>query len=74
MDEYNRPPQIAFFLSRRVVYAHVDTIKQSVFHQDLLIRDRHNTLKTDHSKVDHTNTVTQTNRVSNISLEDNKQG
>lgn len=72
MDEDNRPPQLAFFLSIRVVYAHMDTIKQGILYLDLIVCDWHQILKTDYGRVDNTDTVTQTHPVSNISLDGNR--
>lgn len=71
MDEHNCSPQLSV-LSRRLVYTYMHSIKQDIFSLDLLVCDGHQTLKTDNSRVDNVDSMAQTQRVGNISLQNNK--
>lgn len=71
MDEHNWSPQLSV-LSRRLVYTYMHSIKQDIFNLDLLVCDRHQTLKIDNGRVDNVDSMAQTQWVSNISLQNNR--
>ncbi len=71
MDEHNWSPQLSV-LSRRLVYTYMDSIKHDIFNFDLLVCDRHQSLKIDNGRVDNMDSMAQTQWVSNISLQNNR--